>query len=385
MVQRKRRDDEVLPGITKAALNRARAPLAEALTLPPAAYTDREIFALERERILRRSWWPVARLDQLPEPGSYLTVDLLDQPLLVVHGRDGQIRALSSVCLHRGAPVAEDCGRRHLFTCPYHAWSYDTTGTLLRAPLMEGVQAFATEQQRLPEFRCELWQGFVLVNLDDAAAPFAPQVEDYRRYFENFRLPEMVVANTLSYPAHWNWKVLVENFMEAYHHLATHGKSLEPVYHARDSKVPDNTGPWSILHMPAAPAVSDAAAQALPAIESLAPWQMQALFATVLYPCFLLAPHAHGAAWYQLFPESVDQLSLRIHILVPAGYRELPAYDDIVATLSGQVAAVHEEDIVANDLVWRGLQAPRTVQGRLSPLEKSIWQGNQWWLAQMGL
>ncbi len=377
--------EEVLPGITAAALDRVRAPLACASTLPPAAYTDPAIFALERERVFRRGWWPVARLDQLPEPGSYLTVDLLDQPLLIVHGRDGQIRVLSSVCLHRGAPVAEGCGRRNLFTCPYHAWSYDTTGALLRAPLMDDVQAFTTEQQRLPEFRCELWQGFVLVNLDESAAPFAPQVEDYDRYFENFRLADMVVAETLEYPARWNWKVLVENFMEAYHHLATHGKTLEPVYHARDSKVLANTGPWSILHMPSARGASDAAEPALPAIGTLAPWQAQSLFATVLYPCFLLAPHAHGAAWYQLFPESVDRLSLRIHLLLPAGYRELPAYEDIVAGMSAQVAAVHEEDIAANDLVWRGLQAPRTVQGRLAPLEKSIWQGNQWWLAQMGL
>ena len=129
-----------LPNISAAEISRTRLPLEQAWTLPPAAYTSDGIFAAEVQRIMRRSWLPLARVDQLPGPGDYLAFDLLGQPMMVVRGADGTIRAMSSVCLHRAAPVVTEAkGRRNLFTCPYHAWAYDTAGQLVRAPLMDGA------------------------------------------------------------------------------------------------------------------------------------------------------------------------------------------------------------------------------------------------------
>ena len=82
-----------------------------------------------------------------------------------------------------------------------------------------------------------------MATLDPDAAPFAPQVEGFTCYFERFRLDDLAVARTLEFPGGWNCKVLVEeNFMEAYHHIATHSATLEPVFHAADSHVADNCG-----------------------------------------------------------------------------------------------------------------------------------------------
>ncbi len=115
-----------------------RLPLKEAATLPPAAYTDEGIWERERTRVLARGWLPLARVDQVPGAGDYLSADLAGEPVMVVRGDDGTVRVLSRVCRHRSALVAEGHGCRKLFTCPYHAWSYDTKGNLVRAPLMEG-------------------------------------------------------------------------------------------------------------------------------------------------------------------------------------------------------------------------------------------------------
>ena len=369
-----------LPGLDAEEIARVRQPLATASTLPPAAYTRDDIFARETEAIFRKSWLPLARVDQVARRGDYLSMDLLGQPIMIVHGHDGQIRVMSRTCLHRAAQVAEGSGNRKLFTCPYHAWSYDTSGQLIRAPLMDGAEAFAEPACRLPQVRMEIWQGFILANFDANAAPFAPQVTTFAAYFEAFRLNEMAVVRTLEFDSQWNWKVLVENFMEAYHHVAVHPDTFEPAYHARDSRIPDNDGPWSILHMPAAH--SDMP-PGLPPVEGLEDWQARDLFASVLCPHFLLGIQGSVLTWYQLFPEAADRLTLRIHICVPADDMAFEGFDLIAEEISQMVTAIHLEDIGANDTVWKGLNAPMTAQGRLSPLEKAIWQYNQWWLEQM--
>lgn len=369
-----------LPGISAAELARAALPLEQAWTLPPAAYLREDIHDLEVDRIFRRSWFPVARVDQLAEPGDFLAMDVLGQPLLAVHGTDGQFRVMSNVCLHRAAPLAEGAGRRKLFTCPYHAWGYDTAGQLVAAPLMEGAEGFEPGKCRLPQVRTEVWEGFILANLDPEAEAFAPLVEGLRRYFANYAMADMVVVRTLTYESGWNWKVLVENFMEAYHHIGTHAQTFEPVFHARDSQVVDNDGPWSILHMPAA----DPAASHGGLVQGLEPWQAGALFAAVAFPHFMFALHGSGMAWYQVLPVAVGRFTLKIHVCVPRSALAIEGFEAIADASEQFTAHVHQEDIAANDLVWRGLNAPMTVQGRLSPLERSIWQLNQWWLARLG-
>ena len=100
----------------------------------------------------------------------------------------------------------------------------------------------------------------------------------------------------------------------------------------------------------------------------------------MIFPYFIFAVQGEHAFWYQISPQSVDRFLLKIHVLLPKHHRGIDGYDDIVKAMAVGVKVVHEEDIRANDLVWTGLTAPMTEQGRLSPLENSIWQMNQWWL-----
>lgn len=381
--------NSTLPALPEAlldaeALARVAAPLDRAYTLPPAAYTDPAVYEAERERIFQRAWMPLVREEQIPEPGDYRSLTLAGQPVVVVRGRDDRIRVLSRVCLHRAAPVVEGDGNRTHFTCPYHAWSYGLDGVLLRAPLMEGTSAFVPGDCRLPELRCELWNGFVMANLDPEAEPFAPQVADYDAIFDRWRLAEWRVVETLEYDSPWNWKVLVENFMEAYHHIAIHSTTFEPRFHAKDSAVPDNSGPYSILRMPPAPGTGEDD-HGLPRMDGLDADREHDLYANVLLPFFLVGMQADLCAWYQILPDRHDHFTLRIHVLVPPATAALPELDAVREGLRAAVDAIHQEDIVANDLVWAGLNAPLTRQGRLSPLEKSIWQINRWWLERMGL
>ena len=369
-----------LPGVMLDELARVVLPLENAWTMPPAVYTDHEIYDREVSQIMRRNWLPIARVDQVPNAGDYICMTLFDQPVMVVRGADDEVRVMSRVCLHRAAPIAEGSGNRKLFSCPYHAWSYATDGQLMRAPLMEGAEGFVEKDCRLPQIRTEIWQGFVMVNFDEEAPAFAPQVSGFSDYFEKFKLSELVVARTIEFESGWNWKVLVENFMEAYHHIAIHSETFEPVYHAKDSKVPDADGPWSILHMPTD---HDPDTGGLPMVEGLDASQQRDLFATAVFPHFLLGIQGNATAWYQVLPTSVDTMLLKIHICVPTSTTKLPNFEELADGAAEMISYIHNEDIVANDMVWEGLNAPQTTQGRLSPLERSLWQFNQWWLSQM--
>jgi hypothetical protein len=136
--------------------------------------------------------------------------------------------------------------------------------------------------------------------------------------------------------------------MEAYHHIATHSETFEPAYHARDSKTPDTDGPWSILHMPAA-------SDEMPDPTSHGPtgaledWQVRDLFANVAFPHFLFGLQGLSLVWYQVLPQSVDRLLLKIHICLPKSELAKPGADEIVQGTAEMMDFIHREDIGAHD------------------------------------
>src|SRR5688572_26619929 len=119
--------------------------LARASTIPSAWYRDPRMLDEENRKVFSRTWQLVGRTDQLPVPGSYFTTTIADEPLLVVRGKDGEIRALSNVCRHRAGPVASGEGTRNSFQCGYHGWSYALDGRLLATREFDGVEEFAKE------------------------------------------------------------------------------------------------------------------------------------------------------------------------------------------------------------------------------------------------
>jgi phenylpropionate dioxygenase-like ring-hydroxylating dioxygenase large terminal subunit len=359
-----------------ADVARARAPLPQSWTLPPAAYTDPRIFEIERDAVFGRDWLCVARQEQLPRPGDFLCVDLPDQPIVVVRDRSGELHALSRVCIHRAMPVIEGSGNATRFVCPYHHWTYELDGALRSAPMMDGVEGFDAAACRLPALRLEAWQGFVFVNRDPQAAPLAPQLEGLAKALEPYQYDRLQVVDTIEFDSPWNWKILVENFMEAYHHIGPHRNTFEPVYPARRSLVEDNGGaPWTLLRMPGIDTDGTEDATTSPGRDETA----HQLLAANVYPTLLFAVSDTGAAWYQLEPRAHDAMNLKIHYLMPPEAAGALDAEGRAATMEF-VRAIHVEDISVNEGPWRGLHAGLTAQGRLSLFEGAIWQLNQLWL-----
>ncbi len=370
------------PILTPDERARVAATLSQSWTLPPRAYTDPAAFERERASIFRRDWVCVARSSQLPGPGSYVAADVLDQPVLVIRDGNGEVRALSNVCLHRSMPLVSGTGSTRWIVCPYHRWSYDRDGSLHTAPMMDDVDGFEPSGCRLPAFAVEEWEGFVFVSLDPAPEPLAARLAGLSELVRPYGLGDLVVADTIEFDSPWNWKLLVENFMEAYHHIGPHRDTFQQTHPAAASFVVDNGGePWSLLHMPGSE--DDDARPELPYLPGLDPERRADLLAVCVYPTLLFALSGTLAVWYEAVPHAHDRMTLRIHLLLGA---DVPAHDELAPAIAGVgegLRWIHGEDIPVNEGPWRGLQAPAAAQGRLSRYEAAIWQFNQYWLARI--
>src|SRR5204863_3357776 len=143
--------------------------LEHASTLPSRYYNDAAVLADENRSIFARTWQLAGRADHVAQSGQFFTANVAGEPLLIVRGNDGVVRAMSNVCRHRAGPVAKGEGKRPVLQCGYHGWTYGLDGSLLKTPEMSGIECFDRNDFSLPRFRVELWNVRVFVNLDIAA------------------------------------------------------------------------------------------------------------------------------------------------------------------------------------------------------------------------
>jgi phenylpropionate dioxygenase-like ring-hydroxylating dioxygenase large terminal subunit len=218
-----------LPGLCAALRRAGEAPYDQARALPGDFYADPRILALEREQLFGREWICVGRREEVAAQGDFVAVRILDEPIVIVHGEDGRIRALSNVCRHRGTVIAAGRGNLRRLICPYHHWTYDSAGKLLGAPHMQQRPDFDPARCRLPEFACCEWQGFLFVSLAAEPRPLAPRLAPLEEMVRPYHLERMAVRYAAEEVWETNWKCLLENFMEGYHLSSLHRETLHKV------------------------------------------------------------------------------------------------------------------------------------------------------------
>lgn len=146
-----------------------RSPIENASPLPPEVYYSQAWYDREIETIFHKTWQLATRLEEIPNKGDYVRVDIVNIPLIILRDRNNEIRAVSATCRHRGAELVSGKGNCSRLVCPYHAWTYSLSGELLGAPAMEGANGFEKANHNLPVIRAETWGGFVFVNFDKSA------------------------------------------------------------------------------------------------------------------------------------------------------------------------------------------------------------------------
>jgi len=326
-------------------------PLSRAATLPSRFYLDTDVLELEKERVFGQTWQLVARTDELQRVGDFVPVTVLDEPIVITHGLDGELKAFYNVCRHRAGQVALTKGNRKSLQCRYHGWTYGLDGTLRACPEMEETEGFRKEDFGLVPVRVDRWGPFVFVNLSDSAPPLA----------EVMGAIPGEVERAGDYVIECNWKVYVDNYLEGYHLPIAHPQLYKELDY--DAYRVEEFRFYSKQHAP---------------IRELKPGEEIGVDRR-----YLRQPGAEDSAlYYWLFPNTmfnIYQDNMSSNVILPLGPdRTLTVFEWFFAdpgsgpgweSMQQTIAfsdEIQQEDIVICEQVQRGLRSRAYDTGRFS-------------------
>lgn len=224
-------------------------PLERALTPPSSWYRQPAFFELDRSAVFASNWTVAARLDELSEPGSFVTGDTMGWPWFVVRDEQGELRAFHNACRHHATALLSGTGRCDGIVCPYHGWSYGLDGRLSTAPDMAGVRDFDRQAMGLRPLELRSWRRWVFLRLnsprsavngqagdtaadcvaDDAghdagdtaadAAALDAALHRIDTELSDLDADGLVFHGRRSYQVACNWKVFVDNYLDGGYHV----------------------------------------------------------------------------------------------------------------------------------------------------------------------
>lgn len=343
-------------------------PFDQARAMPTSVYTSPDFLKRELKDIFSKDWFCVGRASSLKEPGDYLTLDIAEQPIVVLRDGDGQLKAMSNVCLHRMSTLLEGRGKIRSIVCPYHAWTYNLDGSLRGAPAMTQNSGFCKKQYKLPQVRCEEWLGWVFVTLNPDAKSTSEAFEKIEDLVDDY---DMTSYTETFYETHlWNtnWKILAENFMESYHLPVCHAGTIGGLSKLEEIICPPGEDAFNYHTILKDESLKIAMAH--PNNTRLKDDRRRTTFLLAIYPSLLITL-TPGYFWYlTLQPNGVGQVKIGFGGGMSEDYASDPDAQAHFTQLKTLLDEVNVEDKGCTEKVFRGLSSQAAKPGHLSHLER---------------
>lgn len=376
------------PVFSPKEVSETRRPIRQAHWLPQRAYVDQEIYQAEKTAIFGREWMGVFHHSSIPNVGDYRSMDIAGRPLLFVRDSSRRIRCYINICRHRGMAVAQGEGNCKGFVCPYHTWVYDLEGKVIRRPLMD-ENAVGNDDIRLTEVRAELLLGFVFINFDPRAAPVASQYPNLARELGAWGGEDLEVAFERTYPCKWNWKIMFENGMEAYHVAGVHGNSAEQDIPTRLAYVtaPDHKE-FTIMNMPYAKDrvykphdVMDNIAT----IPNLPSWVDEEVRFYILWAGTTFYSRKDALIGYFVLPgQTIDDCKVVSMFAVPKEAKENPGFEAYKKAWIELIDLIQVEDESPCLRIQRSYEGcEEWIPGPYADAEGTCWHFHQWYLERL--
>src|SRR5258707_7065268 len=198
----------------------------------PARY-QREVALLFRKHPI-----VVAYSGQLRRAGDFVVHNDPGQPILVVRGTDGALRAFLNVCRHRSASVEQKpCGsNKRAFVCPYHGWSYDLTGRLVGITDGAHLGEWARSKHGLRRLKLAEKYGLVwvvptaLADNEVAGLDIDPYLGALQADLAGWDMQGWKLNSSEPIRPRMNWKLVIDTFLELYHFRYLHPDSVYPIF-----------------------------------------------------------------------------------------------------------------------------------------------------------
>ena len=366
-----------------ASLDSSVLGLADAESLPPACYVDRDFYEFEKAAVFDQEWLCVGREAWVPEAGDYFTSSVVGEPMVVCRTRKGELKAMSSVCQHRAMLVAEGKGNTRGFVCPYHHWVYGLDGRLVNAPAMERTCDFDKKTVRLPEFKVETWLGFIFINFDPEAAPLAPRLAKVAQAIAGYDLANAEEATTMTGQFAWNWKVMFENNNDGYHASKLHQGPLHDFVPSELATFPESDPSDAgflrfnaTLHPDAS--FNPTQRAVLPVFPKLTETDRGRMTFANVPPTLSLVLSSDTAIFLILRATGPETMEQDTGVLVAPGASSDPSFPhrlEMIMTSAGKIIA---QDMHVDSLVQVGLRSRFAPRGRYSWQEGAQGQFNHW-------
>lgn len=200
----------------------------EQVRMSPSVYACPEVAAREWQTFFRDHPQLIGFSRDLPEPGSFMTVDDFGTPVLATRGKDGRFRAFLNVCRHRGARIANEArGTANRFFCTYHAWGYANTGELLSVPQEDAFGEVDKACHGLIALPAQERDGMLWVHpKPDGVLDLDAVLGGLAQEIAAQGLGEYVYADTKTIDMRLNWKLANDTFGETYHFAKLHKDTL---------------------------------------------------------------------------------------------------------------------------------------------------------------
>lgn len=192
-------------------------------------YISADVAKAEIDHMWNRVWQWACREEHVPEPGDRYVYDVGPYSILIVRGTDRIVRAFVNSCPHRGMQFASEGSigvRRATIRCPFHGMSFNLDGSLSDIPCRWDFPHLNEDNFRLTEIKCDIWGGFIFINMDEDAAPLQDYLEIIPDHFALWPMHDRYVALHTEKILPANWKMAMEAFLEAFHVLETHSQAV---------------------------------------------------------------------------------------------------------------------------------------------------------------
>lgn len=353
---------------------KTRLPIEEASPLPGEVYTSQEWYDREMDTIFRKRWLQVTREEEIPNPGDYVRINILDEPLIILRDKNGIVRALSAACQHRSAELVSGKGNCKRLVCPYHAWTYSLEGELLGAPAMEDAKGFDKKEHSLPSVKAELWGGFVFINFDENSDSLLDSLADLPERFKDYKLEDMVVVRKWENTFTANWKIWVENSREGYHVRTVHKPSFDTFYpdaELSEFHATGKPGIYAINTSDVETGLYVPRGGKFPFVETLSEEDKDSTHFMVFYPHLLMNMPPDRITFHQYFPEGPHQTRIITWCCFPKSTVDRDDFEeefekDYVPPMEMFI----DEDKGICEVVHRGIVSKLTTPTRYSPTEE---------------
>ena len=362
-------------------------------SLPASWYFDAAHHDRELKAIWAVNWIYAGRVNDL-QPLIVRRLAVAGQNLIILKDTNGAISCFHNTCRHRGAELCQADDTRlksRLISCPYHEWSYDLQGRLVRVPYASPTPDFRKEDHGLLKVQVREWNGFIFVCLADDPPPFEAAPDAGARALDNWPMAELVTGHTMRKEIACNWKIFWENYNECLHCPGVHPMlcDMVPIY-GKGLMDPNESPDWQPgtareygSLKPGARTWTMTGEPCGPEFKGLTQAQRGAgqTFVT-LWPTMYVVAHVDYARTVSLRPLGPECTELRIEWLFPRETLEAPGFDlDNVTRFAATVVA---EDSAASEINQRGLKSSAFKAGRLMPQEFDVYRFQQWVRSQLG-